>query len=123
MREFAYERAASVDAAVAAGGTYLGGGTNLVDLMKLGVEAPERLVDVSRLPGDVQATGDGGVRIGASVRNADAAAHELVPPLLREALLAGASRPLRNVATAGGHPLPRPPRPHLPDGSQPCNKR
>src|SRR4051812_5507740 len=123
MREFAYERAASVDAAVAAGGTYLGGGTNLVDLMKLGVEAPERLVDVSRLPGDVQATGDGGVRIGASVRNADAAAHELVPPLLREALLAGASGQLRNVATVGGNLLQRTRCPYFQDVSKPCNKR
>jgi xanthine dehydrogenase YagS FAD-binding subunit len=126
MREFAYERAADAEAAIAAastGATYLGGGTNLVDLMKLGVATPERLVDVSRLPGTIEATPDGGVRIGASVRNSDAATSELVPPLLRDALLAGASGQLRNLATVGGNLLQRTRCPYFQDVSKPCNKR
>jgi xanthine dehydrogenase YagS FAD-binding subunit len=122
MREFAYERAGSIEDAVAAGGTFLGGGTNLVDLMKLGVATPERLVDVSRLPGSIEETGDG-VRIGASVRNADAASDRRVPPLLREALLAGASGQLRNLATVGGNLLQRTRCPYFQDVSKPCNKR
>jgi xanthine dehydrogenase YagS FAD-binding subunit len=130
VREFAYERAADADAAIAAAGagaTYLGGGTNLVDLMKLGVATPERLVDVSRLPHDeIAARPDGGLRIGAAVRNSDAATHPLVrerAPLLAEALLAGASGQLRNVATVGGNLLQRTRCTYFQDVSKPCNKR
>ncbi len=122
MREFAYERAADAAAAVAAEGTYLAGGTNLVDLMKLGVAAPDKLVDVSRLDASIQAV-DGGVRIGAAARNADVARDERVPAVLREALLAGASPQLRNVATVGGNLLQRTRCPYFQDVTKPCNKR
>src|SRR5919107_6161077 len=99
MRPFEYERAAdaagAVEAVAEAGTMYLAGGTNLVDLMKLGVETPERLVDVSRLPHDrIEDTADGGLRIGAAIRNSEIAAHPLVRdryPLLARALLSGAS--------------------------------
>jgi xanthine dehydrogenase YagS FAD-binding subunit len=133
MRPFAYERAedpAAAVAAVAAPGPpamYLGGGTNLVDLMKLGVETPERLVDVSRLALDaIEERPDGGLRIGAAVRNSDLAADPRVRsrhPMLAEALLAGASGQLRNVATVGGNLLQRTRCAYFQDVSKPCNKR
>ena len=130
MRAFAYERAADAGAAVAAmgdGARYLAGGTNLVDLMKLGVEAPERLVDVTRLGNDgVEALDGGGVRIGAGARMSDVATHPLVRerlPVLSQALLAGASGQLRNVATIGGNLLQRTRCPYFQDVSKPCNKR
>jgi xanthine dehydrogenase YagS FAD-binding subunit len=130
MRPFAYERAGDAAAAVAAmapGARFLAGGTNLVDLMKLGVETPDRLIDVSRLPHDeIADRGDGGLRIGAAVRMADAAVHPLVAeryPVLAEALLAGASGQLRNVATMGGNLLQRTRCPYFQDVSKPCNKR
>jgi xanthine dehydrogenase YagS FAD-binding subunit len=131
MRPFHYERAADAAGAVAAvgqpGTMYLGGGTNLVDLMKLGVETPERLVDVSRLPyADVADLPDGGLRIGAAVRNSELAAHPAVRerfPLLARALLAGASGQLRNVATTAGNLLQRTRCPYFQDVSKPCNKR
>jgi len=130
VRPFAYERAADADAALAAIGDdarYLGGGTNLVDLMKLGVESPSRLVDVSRLPHDaIEETPGGGLRIGAAVSNTDAALDPLVRerhPLLAEALLAGASRQLRNVATVGGNLLQRTRCSYFQDVTKPCNKR
>ncbi|MEA2321223.1 MAG: xanthine dehydrogenase YagS FAD-binding subunit [Solirubrobacteraceae bacterium] len=131
MRPFAYERAAdaaSAVAAVAAPGTmYLAGGTNLVDLMKLGVETPERLVDVSRLPfGRIEERPGGGLRVGAGVRNSDLAAHPAVRegyPLLAKALLSGASGQLRNLATVGGNLLQRTRCGYFQDVSKPCNKR
>jgi xanthine dehydrogenase YagS FAD-binding subunit len=130
VKPFAYERAADDDAAVAAatgGATYLGGGTNLVDLMKLGVVAPERLVDVSRLPHtEIEETADGGLRIGAAVRNTDLAVHPVVReryPVLSQALLAGASGQLRNLATVGGNLLQRTRCPYFQDVTKPCNKR
>jgi xanthine dehydrogenase YagS FAD-binding subunit len=131
MRPFAYERAADAAGAVAAigqpGTMYLGGGTNLVDLMKLGVETPERLVDVSRLPHDrVEDAPDGGLRIGAAVRNSELAADRSVReryPLLAQALLSGASGQLRNVATIGGNLLQRTRCGYFQDVSKPCNKR
>ncbi len=122
MNPFAYERAADAKAAVATGATYLGGGTNLVDLMKLGVETPDRLVDVSRLDRTIEPV-EGGVRIGAAARNADVASDERVPLVLREALLAGASPQLRNVATVGGNLLQRTRCPYFQDVCKPCNKR
>jgi xanthine dehydrogenase YagS FAD-binding subunit len=131
VRPFAYERADDAAGAVAAiaqpGSMYLGGGTNLVDLMKLGVETPERLVDVSRLPFDrVEATPAGGLRIGAAVRNSALAADRVVReryPLLALALLSGASGQLRNVATIGGNLLQRTRCSYFQDVSKPCNKR
>src|SRR5919206_242272 len=109
------------------GTMYLGGGTNLVDLMKLGVETPERLVDVSRLPHDsVEELPDGGLRVGGAVRNSELAAHRAVReryPLLALALLSGASGQLRNVATIAGNLLQRTRCPYFQDVSKPCNKR
>ncbi|MEU7407691.1 FAD binding domain-containing protein, partial [Streptomyces sp. NPDC044948] len=110
MKPFAYVRADSVEEATDAfaahpGARYLGGGTNLVDLMKLGVETPATLVDVTRLPLDgVEELPDGSLRVGATVRNSDLAAHRAVRdryPALSQALLAGASGQLRNAATTG----------------------
>ncbi|ROQ63549.1 xanthine dehydrogenase YagS FAD-binding subunit [Streptomyces sp. 840.1] len=132
MKPFGYLRAASVaeavrESAADPGARFLGGGTNLVDLMKLGVEAPGLLIDVSRLPLDrVTETADGGLRIGATVRNSDLAAHHAVRtryPALSQALLAGASGQLRNTATTGGNLLQRTRCPYFQDTSKPCNKR
>ncbi|MEU6557532.1 xanthine dehydrogenase family protein subunit M [Streptomyces sp. NPDC046915] len=132
MKPFAYVRARSVEEAVEAytahpGAQYLGGGTNLVDLMKLGVARPAALVDVGRLPLDtVQELDDGSLRVGATVRNSDLAAHPLVRdryPALSQALLAGASGQLRNAATTGGNLLQRTRCPYFQDLSKPCNKR
>ena len=130
MKPFAYERATDAASAVAAADDdtmYLGGGTNLVDLMKLGVHAPARLVDVSRLPADrVQELPDGGLRIGAAVRNTDLAVDPAVReryPMLAQALLSGASGQLRNMATVGGNLLQRTRCAYFQDVSKPCNKR
>jgi xanthine dehydrogenase YagS FAD-binding subunit len=132
VREFAYTRAADVHEAVAAlagsdGAMFLGGGTNLVDLMRLGVETPDVLVDVSRLPfGEVEDTADGGVRIGSAVRNSDLAAHPSIRrryPALAQALLSGASGQLRNLATTAGNLLQRTRCPYFQDVTKPCNKR
>ncbi len=129
MKAFAYERASDAAAAVeaaAGGATYLGGGTNLVDLMKLGVAEPQRLVDVSRLPHDAIEETAHGLRVGAAVRNADLATHPAVReryPVLSEALLAGASGQLRNLATVGGNLLQRTRCSYFQDVTKPCNKR
>ncbi|MYW63448.1 xanthine dehydrogenase family protein subunit M [Streptomyces sp. SID8379] len=132
MREFGYERALDVSGAVAVLGAdpearFLGGGTNLVDLMKAGVERPARLVDVRELPLDrVESTPDGGLRIGATVTNSDLAAHPEVRrhyPALTQAVLAGASGQLRNMATVGGNLLQRTRCGYFTDVSKPCNKR
>ncbi|UNO38549.1 xanthine dehydrogenase family protein subunit M [Streptomyces sp. MST-110588] len=109
------------------GAAFLGGGTNLVDLMKLGVETPAFLVDVSRLPLDeVTRTETGGLLIGATVRNSALAAHPAVRagyPVLSQALLAGASEQLRNMATTGGNLLQRTRCLYFQDVAKPCNKR
>jgi xanthine dehydrogenase YagS FAD-binding subunit len=130
VRPFAYERAQDAEQALAAmepGARYLGGGTNLVDLMRLGVEAPDKLIDVTRLPHDrIEGSDGGGLRIGAAVRNTDVAADPLVReryPVLSEALLAGASGQLRNLATVGGNLLQRTRCAYFQDVSKPCNKR
>jgi xanthine dehydrogenase YagS FAD-binding subunit len=132
VKEFAYVRAGSVGEATSAyaahtGARYLGGGTNLVDLMKLGVETPAALIDVTRLPLDaVEELPDGSLRVGATVRNSDLAAHPLVRdryPALSQAVLAGASGQLRNAATTGGNLLQRTRCPYFQDLSKPCNKR
>lgn len=132
MREFRYERPDDVDGAVAllAGdpsGAFLGGGTNLVDLMKLGVATPDLLVDVRELTSaEVSELPDGGLRIGAAVPNADLAADRRVRerfPVLSSALLAGASGQLRNRATTGGNLLQRTRCGYFTDVTKPCNKR
>ena len=117
MNPITYSRAANTDAAIQglSGGPQaklLGGGTNLIDLMKMGVETPSRLVDITRLDlAKVEELPDGkGVRVGALVRNSDLAEHPLVVeryPVLSQALLAGASPQLRNMATTGGNLLQR----------------
>ncbi|WP_326829133.1 xanthine dehydrogenase family protein subunit M [Streptosporangium sp. NBC_01810] len=132
MKAFAYRRATEVrDALTLAaeddGTRYLGGGTNLVDLMKDGVEAPTRLVDVRFLPLDgVREAPDGGLVIGATTTNSDAAAHPEVRrryPALSQAVLAGASGQLRNMATVGGNLLQRTRCAYFADPSQACDKR
>ncbi|MGX1310281.1 xanthine dehydrogenase YagS FAD-binding subunit [Streptomyces calvus] len=132
MREFDYRRADDVSGAVALLGAdpdarYLGGGTNLVDLMKSGVERPARLVDVRTLPLDrIEPADDGGLRIGSTVTNSDLAAHPLVRdryPALAQAVLAGASGQLRNMATVGGNLLQRTRCGYFTDVTRPCNKR
>jgi xanthine dehydrogenase YagS FAD-binding subunit len=106
---------------------FLGGGTNLVDLMRLGVEEPDLLVDVTRLPYDrIEETAAGGLRVGATVRNSDLAAHATVReryPMLAEALLNGASGQLRNLATVGGNLMQRTRCLYFQDVTKPCNKR
>ena len=132
MIEFQYSRADDVaDAvrqmAVSPGAKFVAGGTNLVDLMKLNVERPAKLIDVSRVPLDkVEEIAGGGLRIGALVRNSDLAYHPLVErryPMLSSALLAGASQQLRNMASAGGNLLQRTRCPYFYDIATPCNKR
>jgi xanthine dehydrogenase YagS FAD-binding subunit len=132
MRPFGYEQVLDPASAVAAvagrpGATFLAGGTNLVDHLKLGVASPDVLVDVSRLPLDeVVATDDGGLRIGAAVRNSDLAAHPDVRrgyPVLAQAVLAGASGQIRNVATTAGNLLQRTRCRYFQDVTTPCNKR
>jgi len=132
MNPFRYERASDASMAIAMlaqapEGAFLGGGTNLVDLMKLGVAKPELLIDISHLPYDrVELLADGSVRIGAAVRNGDLAADRTIRtryPLLAHALLAGASGQLRNLATTGGNLLQRTRCVYFQDVSKPCNKR
>ena len=132
MNPFRYERASDAASAIAllAGSpraAFLGGGTNLVDLMKLGVATPELLVDVARLPYDrVEPLPDGGVRIGAAMRNSELAADRTIRtryPVLAQALVAGASGQLRNLATTGGNLLQRTRCVYFQDISKPCNKR
>ena len=132
MRQFAYSRAADVDAAIKAKAQnaeikFLAGGTNLVDLMKMGVERPIQLVDINRLPLNRIEERSGGLRIGATVRNTEAANHELIRtryPVLSQAILAGASPQLRNLATMGGNLLQRTRCYYFYDPSYTeCNKR
>ncbi|MGW4160923.1 FAD binding domain-containing protein [Streptomyces sp. NPDC004788] len=132
MKPFAYVRPERTEEAVAhlaahPGARFLAGGTNLVDLMKLGVTDPPLLVDLGALPLDgVAETPDGGLLIGATARNSDVAAHPAVRaryPVLSQALLAGASPQLRNAATTGGNLLQRTRCPYFQDTSTPCNKR
>ncbi|MGW0592725.1 FAD binding domain-containing protein [Streptosporangium sp. NPDC002607] len=132
MKEFAYQRASGISEALrlVAGNDdvrYLGGGTNLVDLMKAGVESPTRLVDVRFLPLDgIRQVPGGGLEIGATTTNSDLAAHPEVRrryPALSQAVLAGASGQLRNMATVAGNLLQRTRCSYFADPSQPCNKR
>ncbi|APP81385.1 xanthine dehydrogenase family protein subunit M [Xanthomonas hortorum pv. vitians] len=132
MKAFSYERATSpADAAAKAarqpGAKFIAGGTNLLDLMKLQIETPSHLIDVNGLSLDtIDATPEGGLRIGALVRNTDLAADARVRrdyALLSRALLAGASGQLRNRATTAGNLLQRTRCPYFYDTNQPCNKR
>ena len=131
MRAFTYERVTDARAAVAAasrpGATFISGGTNLLDLMKLEIERPSHLVDISRLPlRDIEELPDGGLRIGAQAANSDAAADTRVRtryPVLSQALLAGASGQLRNKASVGGNLLQRTRCPYFYDTAAACNKR
>ena len=105
---------------------FLAGGTNLLDHLKLGIAAPRRLVDTTGLTSDAIAEADGGLRIGAAVRNSDLAADRRVReryPMLARSLLAGASGQLRNMATTGGNPLQRTRCAYFQDTTTPCNKR
>nr|WSX19115.1 xanthine dehydrogenase family protein subunit M [Streptomyces tubercidicus] len=131
MRPFTYERATDPETAVAAvsraGAKFISGGTNLLDLMKLDIERPSHLVDISRLPlRDIEELPDGGLRIGAQAANSDVAADSRVRtryPVLSEALVAGASGQLRNKASTGGNLLQRTRCPYFYDTSAGCNKR
>src|SRR5947207_3342023 len=132
MNPFRYERASDASAAIAMlaqapSAAFLGGGTNLVDLMKLGVAQPDLLIDVTHLPYDrIELLPNGGIRIGAAVRNSDLAADRTIRsryPMLAQALLAGASGQLRNLATTGGNLLQRTRCVYFQDISKPCNKR
>jgi len=131
MRAFTYERPADTQAALRAiakpEAKFIAGGTNLLDLMKVEVETPGHLVDVSRLPlAEIAETQDGGLRIGATVVNSDLAADRRVReryPLLSRALLNGASGQLRNQATTAGNLLQRTRCYYFYDTSKPCNKR
>jgi len=132
MRPFTYERAHSPAGAATAAGRvqgakFIAGGTNLLDLMKLEIETPTHLIDVNGLALDeIETTPDGGLRIGALVRNTDLAADPRVRRdygLLSRALLAGASGQLRNKATTAGNLLQRTRCPYFYDTNQPCNKR
>lgn len=132
MKSFTYERARSPAEAVASaarnqGAKFIAGGTNLLDLMKLEIEAPTHLIDVNGLAFDkIEATPDGGLRVGALVRNTDLAADMRIRrdyPLLSRALAAGASGQLRNKATTAGNLLQRTRCPYFYDTNMPCNKR
>jgi xanthine dehydrogenase YagS FAD-binding subunit len=132
MKSFTYERARSpAEAAAAAahhdGAKFIAGGTNLLDLMKLQIETPAHLVDVNGLGLDkIEPTNEGGLRIGALVRNTDLAAHPTVRRdygVLSRALVAGASGQVRNMATTAGNLLQRTRCPYFYDTNQPCNKR
>ena len=131
MRDFAYTPATGIDGAITAGqrenALFIAGGTCLVDLMKLGVEAPEELVDIHRLPlAGIQEMADGGLQIGAMTRNSAVAYHPLVLaryPILSEALLSGASAQLRNMATVGGNLMQRTRCTYFRNIHDACNKR
>ncbi len=131
MKTFTYEKATTADEAVRdidhVGAKFIAGGTNLLDLMKLQVETPDKLVDISRLPlGEIEEREDGGLTIGALVPNSDLAADPRVIAkyeVLSRALLAGASGQLRNKATTGGNLLQRTRCYYFYDTAMPCNKR
>jgi len=129
VRAFSYVRAGSPAEAVSQyrpGAAYLGGGTNLVDLMRLGVAAPDHIVDVTRATSDTITEGDGELRVGAGVRNSDLANHPAVReryPMLARAVLTGASGQIRNMATVGGNLLQRTRCPYFQDVTMACNKR
>lgn len=132
MKTFDYTRASTTEEAVSAASSidrakFLGGGTNLIDLMKEGVEQPDHLIDVTKLSlAEIEELSDGGVRIGAMARNSTTANHPLIRqryPVLSQAFLAGASPQLRNMATVGGNLMQRTRCYYFTDITMPCNKR
>lgn len=129
MKTFTYDRVASAEEALAhgAGASFVAGGTNLLDHMKLQIVTPERLIDINRAGMDaIESTGDGGLRIGALVRNSDLAADARVIagyPVLARAILAGASGQIRNRATTAGNLMQRTRCPYFYDTALACNKR
>jgi len=130
MNPFQYSKPADVHAAVhlsSAASRFIAGGTNLLDLMKENISRPEHLIDITGLPlNEIEQTAEGGLRIGALVSNADLAWHPLIEqryPLLSQAILAGASPQLRNMASTGGNLLQRTRCYYFYDASVPCNKR
>ncbi|WP_375445343.1 FAD binding domain-containing protein [uncultured Fibrella sp.] len=132
MNPFTYSRPNTVDSAIdelktEPAAKFIGGGTNLIDLMKENIEKPSRLIDINRLPlTDIVELPDGGLRLGALVTNADTAYNPLVKeryPLLSQTILAGASPQLRNMATNGGNLFQRTRCYYFYDKAMPCNKR
>lgn len=130
MNPFHYSKPADVQEAVhlsSAASRFIAGGTNLLDLMKENISRPEHLIDITGLPlHDIQQTAEGGLLIGALVSNADLAWHPLIEqryPLLSQAILAGASPQLRNMASTGGNLLQRTRCYYFYDATVPCNKR
>ena len=132
MINFQYARAHDIASAIrhVAGdphAKFVAGGTNLIDLMKMDVERPTKIVDITRLPlKEVETTSDGGLRVGALVSNTDLAYHPVVQeryPVLASAIMAGASQQLRNMATTGGNILQRTRCSYFYDVTMPCNKR
>ena len=131
MNPFTYVRAANSDDAIATvtrepQAMFIAGGTNILDLMKEGVHTPSQLVDIRKLPSTEIVTKDGGIRMGAAARNSDVAYNSLVQeryPVLSEAILAGASAQLRNMATVGGNLMQRTRCPYFHDIAFACNKR
>jgi xanthine dehydrogenase YagS FAD-binding subunit len=131
MNRFTYTRPTNIDEVLneySGNGTkFIAGGTNLIDLMRVNVERPDHLVDITHLPLDmIEATAEGGLRVGALVKNNDTAYHEQVMkryPLLSKAILAGASGQIRNMATNGGNLLQRTRCFYFYDTATPCNKR
>src|SRR5438874_1374746 len=132
MKNFAYSRAKSAENAVQyvsqnANAKFLGGGTNLVDLMRENIEQPDYLIDVTKLPlTQIEETSDGGLKIGALVKNNHLAANEIVRerfPVLSQAILMGASGQIRNMATTGGNLMQRTRCYYFYDETANCNKR
>jgi xanthine dehydrogenase YagS FAD-binding subunit len=130
MNPFSYSKPTDIDQAINLSGPatrFIAGGTNLLDLMKENITQPEHLIDITGLPlNDVQETANGGLMIGALVSNADLAWHPLIEqryPLLSQAILAGASPQLRNMASTGGNLLQRTRCYYFYDSTVPCNKR
>jgi len=131
VKDFAYARADNAAAAIdlvsrTPGAKYLGGGTNLVDLMREGIEQPDALVDVTHLSHRIEELSDGGIRIGAAAKNAEVANHRLVRerfPFLAQAIVFGASGQLRNAATVGGNLMQRTRCYYFYDDAARCNKR
>lgn len=131
MKIFSYQQASDAASAItlkkaSPAAKYLGGGTNLVDLMRETVEQPETLVDITHLPGEIEQRADGSIIIGAAARNTALAAHPAVRsdfPLLSRSILAGASAQIRNVATVGGNILQRTRCRYFYDNAAHCNKR
>ncbi len=131
MKNFTYERAENTESAISlfgniAGAKFLGGGTNLVDLMRESIEQPDALVDVTHLSGEIEETADGGIRVGAAAKNTAVANHPLVRtrvPVLAQAILYGASGQIRNMATVGGNILQRTRCYYFYDDAARCNKR